>query len=228
MRCYALRYTLLRRSGGNNNNATKKSAAEEDREELERERQLRERFAEKIQKSVSQGDRVGADCANGSCAAGGSASRKPVEAFFRIFFFIFAAMTLVAMSNLSNRDSPIYMMQGLPWWELPITSAAYFLLLRATHPRSEENRIKGEFEAASRSNPRLTFDQFMVQQYPNMFDGYRTTQAEAVAAVAACLAAAKDLKFAQTMVRSVRWSRDPRANTDLIIDALRKDFSHVF
>ncbi|KPI85096.1 hypothetical protein ABL78_5862 [Leptomonas seymouri] len=224
-------------------NSEPRSAAEEDKEELERERHLRERFAEKVQHGIPQPQPGGADSAFGpgfgsgpTWGMGGAGSTAGQSAFtpdaarkmFNFLFYLTALLFLMIMVPLSNQKSTVYTMQGLPWWELPIGSAAYFILLRALYSRPEQDRIKTEFENAARANPTLTFDQFMTHNYPNMFQGYRTPQPEIVAAVSACLSSAKDLKFAQTMVRAAGRAKDPRASADDVMDALRRDFPQLF
>jgi hypothetical protein len=225
-----------------NSNAEQRSAADEDKEELERERHLRERFAEKIQQGIPlQQQQQQGGFGNGfgpgpAWSMGGMGSMPGQTPFtpegarkmFNFFFYLTALLFLMLMVPLANQNSPMYTMQGLPWWELPIGSAAYFLLLRALYSRRDQKRIKTEFENAARANPTLTFDQFMSLNYPTMFQGYRTSQPEILAAVSACLSSAKDLRFAQTMVRAAGRAKDPRASTDDVMDALRRDFPQLF
>lgn len=219
-----------------------RSAAEEDKEELERERRLREQFAQKIQQGIPQqgGGAAGPTGAGlGGAPGWGMGGTAPfpgqppmnpdlARRMFNFLFYLTAALFLMMMVPLANTNSPVYTIQGLPWWELPLGSAAYYLLLRSLYSRREQNRIKTEFENAARANPTLTFDQFMTQNYPNMFQGYRTSQPEMVAAVSACLSSATDLRFAQTMVRAAGRAKNPRASTDDIMDALRRDFPQLF
>ncbi|CAJ1032112.1 hypothetical protein Q4I30_006071 [Leishmania utingensis] len=233
-------------SSSSGSTTQQRSAADEDKEELERERRLREQFAQKIQQGLPR-PQGGADPAAGNMGGGfglgpgwgtgGSgglfAGQPPVNPdvvrkMLNFMFYLTALLFLMLMVPLANTNSPLHTMQGLPWWELPIGSAAYFLLLRALYSRREQNRIKTEFENAARANPTLTFDQFITQNYPTMFQGYRTSQPEVVAAVSACLSSAKDLRFAQTMVRAAGRAKDPRSSTDDIMDALRHDFPHLF
>ncbi|KAG5498779.1 hypothetical protein JKF63_03068 [Porcisia hertigi] len=234
-------------NGTSSNSTQQRSAAEEDREELERERHLREQFAQKIQQglppqqggssagagNMGGGFGLGPGWGMGSGGGAPSAGQLPVtpdmaRKMFNLMFYLTALLLLMLMVPLANSNSTFYTMQGLPWWELPIGSAAYFLLLRALYPRSEQNRIKTEFENAARTNPTLTFDQFITKNYPTMFQGYRTSQPEMVAAVSACLSSAKDLRFAKTMVRAAGRAKDPRSSTDDIMDALRRDFPQLF
>ncbi|KAG5472498.1 hypothetical protein LSCM1_03899 [Leishmania martiniquensis] len=232
--------------GSSATNTQQRAAAEEDKEELERERLLRGQFAQKIQQGLA-GQQGGADTGAANMSGGfglgpgwgmgnGGASflgQPPVNPdmarkLFNFMFYLTALLFLMLMMPLVNTNSPFYTLQGLPWWELPIGSAAYFLLLRSLYSRHEQNRIKTEFENATRANPKLTFDQFITQNYPTLFQGYRTSQPEMLAAVSACLSSAKDLRFAQTMVRAAGSAKDPRSSTDDIMDALRRDFPQLF
>ncbi|AYU81081.1 hypothetical protein, conserved [Leishmania donovani] len=233
-------------NGSSGNGTQQRSAAEEDKEELERERHLREQFAQKIQQGLPRqqgGAGAGAGNMGGGFGQGPEwgmgggtapfAGQPPLNPdmfrkMFNFMFYLTALLFLMLMVPLSNANSPLYTMQGLPWWELPIGSAAYFLLLRALYSRQEQNRIKTEFENAARANPTLTFDQFITQTYPTMFQGYRTSQPEVLAAVSACLSSAKDLRFAQTMVRAAGRAKDPRSSADDVMDALRRDFPQLF
>ncbi|KAK7195442.1 hypothetical protein NESM_000471400 [Novymonas esmeraldas] len=233
--------------GSHSGTPPQRSAVDEDKEELEQERRLREQFAQKIHQGLPQqqgdasagGHGAGPLPVWGSSGGGGGGGGAPfagppqvnpdmARKVFNFMFYLTALLFLALMVPLANTNSPMYTMQGLPWWELPIGSAASYLLLRALYSRSEQNRIKAEFEDAARANPTLTFDQFITQRYPTMFQGYRTSQSEVVAAVSACLSSAKDLRFAQTMVRAAGRAKDPRASTDDVMDALRRDFPQLF
>lgn len=221
----------LQQTPGQQQPSSQTSATDEDREELERERQLRERFAQKVQQAIpNAGGEQGAGpnpFANGVPPPFGAPSPSGSRAF-RFFFFFTALLFLMVVAPMTNADSPMRRLQGIAWWQLPISTGSYYLLLRALYPRRDHERIKEEYEQASRENPALTFDQFMAARYPSLFQGYRTSQAEVVAAVAACLATSKDAKFARSMQRAVGRNRDPKASVDAIMDALRRDFPQLF
>lgn len=227
-------FATTRALANSNSNSNSRNTAEEDREELERERQLRERFAQKVQHGAPIGPGAGAGMDNmggmGSMPMGGpQMSADAPRKAFNFFFYLTALLFLLMLAPLANQNNPAYTLQGIAWWQLPITSSAYYLLLRSLYPRGKtQSSIKNEFEDASRQNPTLTFDQFIARAHPDMFQGYRTSQPELVAAVAACLADAKDLKFAQSMVRAAGRAADPKASADAIMDSLRRDFSHLF
>lgn len=215
------------------------SVADEDTEDLERERNLRAQFAQKIeQHGATHGayaSSVTSETTNEQSSGPNTGSGSPFDAaangpgrILRFFFFITAIFALLALLPYTDRHNPVHLMRGIPWWQLPIASASYFLLLRTLYPRAEENRIKAEYETETRRDPTLTFDQFMNARYPTMFQGYRTSQAEVVAAVAACLSAAKDLQFARIMTRAVGRNKDSKASVDNMMDALRSEFPALF
>ncbi|KAH9580105.1 hypothetical protein LSM04_008267 [Trypanosoma melophagium] len=207
--------------------SNKTSMEQEEKEELERERLLRERFSQKIQEAMPQyGQQQGSGgCSAGTCGPQMSASSQQ---FFRLLFFTTSIFFLMAFMQLSDTNSPFNVMQNIPWWQLPISSAAHFVLMRALLPFREQRRIKEEYEIAVRLNPSLTLDQFFTQRYPTIFQGYRTQQQEVVAAVAACMATSNDLKFARSISRAAGSARDVRASVDNIIDVLRRDYPHLF
>ncbi|ORC90789.1 uncharacterized protein TM35_000072130 [Trypanosoma theileri] len=206
--------------------SNKTSMEQEDKEELERERQLRERFSEKIQEAMPQyGQQGSGNCYSGNCGAQPTSSSVQ---FFRFLFFMTSLFILMAFMQLSDTNSPFNIMQNIPWWQLPISSAAHFVLMRALLPFREQRRIKEEYETSVQLNPTLTLDQFFTQRYPTIFQGYRTQQQEVVAAVAACMATANDLRFARSISRAAGSARDVRASVDNIMDALRRDYPQLF
>ncbi|KEG14876.1 hypothetical protein DQ04_00271100 [Trypanosoma grayi] len=206
--------------------SSKSSMEQEDKEELERERVLRERFSQKIQEAMPQcGQQKAGNCGSGTCGTQPSVGSMQL---FRLLFFTVSLMMLMALLQLSDANSPFNIMQTIPWWQLPISSVAHFVLMRALLPYREQRRIKEEYEVAGRMNPSLTIDQFFAQRYPTMFQGYRTQQQEVVAAVAACMATANDMKFANSISRAAGSARDVRASVDNIVDALRRDYPHLF
>ncbi|RNF25135.1 uncharacterized protein Tco025E_02283 [Trypanosoma conorhini] len=199
---------------------------QEDKDELERERQLRERFSQKIEGAMPQYAQQGpGNCSSGTC--GPQATSSSVM-FFRFMFFLTSLFLLLGISQLTDANSPFNLMQNMPWWQLPISSVSYFTLMRALLPYREQRRIKEEYEAASRLNPSLTLDQFFAQRYPTMFQGYHTQQQEVVAAVSACLSSANDLNFFRSISRAAGSARDIRASVDNIIDTLRREYPQLF
>ncbi|RHW72060.1 hypothetical protein DPX39_060045000 [Trypanosoma brucei equiperdum] len=208
------------------NKENKANAEQEDREELERERQLRERFSKKIVEAMPQYSSQG----GGSCSSGACGAQPPAAAMqmLRFLFFSTALLLILAMMQLSDTNSPIYLLKNIQSWQLPPHSVAYYILLRALLPYREQMRLKEEFETAGRFNPALTFDQFFIQRYPDLFHGYRTQQQDIVAALAACIAVANDRKLSLTISRAAGSARDIRASVDKIMDALRRDYPQVF
>ncbi|CCW61567.1 unnamed protein product [Phytomonas sp. EM1] len=230
-RFLAIRSTGFLLDGKPSNNAANtasNSADEEDRQELERERNLRERFAQKVQQSIpqAQGDSDGAK--SGSFVNGNPIGPLPSGVSASMFNFFMVIMLLFPLLLLAGYKSQMSDVQSLPWRELPPATVACYLLLRSLYSRREQKRIQDEFQGASRKNPYLSFDQFIVQFHPSIFDGYRTSQAEVIAAISACLVSSKDLKFARTMLRAVGRAKDTRASVDAILDALRTDFPNIF
>lgn len=206
--------------------AGRPTTEQEDKEDLEREQRLREQFSKKIEEAMPQYAYQGSgNCSTGTCGANSTTSSVQ---FFRLLFFTVSLFLLMAILQLSDANSPYNVMRNMPWWQLPISSASYYVLMRALLPFREQRRIKEEYEAATRLNPALTLDQFFAQRYPTMFQGYRTQQQEIVAAVAACMATANDVKFTNTISRAAGSARDIQASVDNIIDALRRDYPTLF
>nr|CCC91096.1 conserved hypothetical protein [Trypanosoma congolense IL3000] len=206
---------------------TKRNAEEEDKEEMERERQLRERFSQKIVQAMPQySSQQAGNCSGGTC---GPTPPEATKQMGRLLFFTFALMTLLLLSQLADVDSPINIMKNIPWWQLPPSSVAYYMLLRTLLPFKEQKRLKEEYETLSRLNPKLTFDQFFVQHYPDVFHGYRTQQQDIVAAVAACVVFANNnSNLSMTIARAAGSARDIRASVDNIMEALRRQYPNVF
>ncbi|CCW68131.1 unnamed protein product [Phytomonas sp. Hart1] len=230
-RFFAIRSTsfLLDGSSPNSKTITAPSTAdEEDHQELERERKLRERFTEKVQQSFPQTQGRSEDGKRESSTNIALPNNSTESTGSSIFNFFLALLLLYSLLLLFRHGSQMADLQRIPWRELPIVTVACFLLLNTLYSSKDKMRIKNEFQDASQKNPYLTFDQFIAQRYPNLFEGYHASQAEAIAAVSACLVVSKDLKLAITMLRAVRNGKDTRASVDALLEALRKDFPNVF
>ncbi|EPY16392.1 hypothetical protein STCU_11320 [Strigomonas culicis] len=149
------------------------------------------------------------------------------QKMFRFLFYTTALLFLLLLYPFTDSNSPMFTMQGLPWWELPVSSASCFLLLRALYPRAKENEIKEEYEAASRTDPFLTFDAFLWSRYPNLFDGYANNQHMAIAMVATCLSRADKLDFAKTVFITARKTKDVRKSVDDIVEVLSRHLAEA-
>lgn len=147
---------------------------------------------------------------------------------FKLWFYLIAFFFIASILPYANPNNPINLLQGIPWYEVPIATSSYLILLRALYGRRDEQRIKSEYEEENRRNASLTFDHFINLRYPMLFQGYSTSQAQIVAAVAACLSASKDFSFGRTIVRAAGRAKDPRKSVDDIMEALHRDYASLF
>lgn len=204
----------------------------EDSAELERERALREKFAQKV------------SAVNGGAAAGGSnqsqsqqqqqqsqqqaAPRGPTM-FTRVLFFITSIYMLLALRQIENPDSPVNLFQGIPWWQLPTDTVAITLLSRALLPFSMQRTIRSEFEKEAGVNPLINLHQFMALRHPTALQGNRVPQEHLIGAASACLAVSGDaIRFAQTISTAAGNARDARKSADDVMEALVREFPQVF
>eukprot|EP00744_Colponema_vietnamica_P014946 GILI01020936.1.p1 GENE.GILI01020936.1~~GILI01020936.1.p1 ORF type:complete len:256 (-),score=34.10 GILI01020936.1:55-783(-) len=206
----------------------------DDQAELERERALREKFAQKIGGFANVN--TASNTSSSSSSNGGNNSNTnqtnstlpPGGGFMRILFFISSIYMLVLIAQLENPNSAISMFQGMKFWQVPTDTVAYLALMRTVLSYREQGRLKAEYEEAQKRDPNLTIPMFFQTKYPAVFQGNKASQQQIVAAVAACLAATRDISLLGSMQRSVGWGRDPRASVDSIMDGLYKEFPHVF
>eukprot|EP00796_Vickermania_ingenoplastis_P006009 gene6009-4314_t len=204
--------------------ADRGSAADEDREDLERERLLREKFAQKINANRPESTETVGAAASPFGGFGSPVSVEPNGRRLRLLLFL----TILLFLPLLLMRPMMASSGGMGWHELPVITSAYYLLLRTICSRSEQKKIEAEYTEALKLTPSLSLDQFVNQRYPVLFQGYRTSQQEVAAAVGACLAAEKDIRFIRTMSRAAGMARDPKAAVDRVMDSLRQGYPQYF
>eukprot|EP00758_Cryptobia_borreli_P000919 Tbor_TRINITY_DN1758_c0_g1::TRINITY_DN1758_c0_g1_i1::g.21278::m.21278 len=211
---------LLHTIGSNTN-----SRIEDDKADMERERELRAKFAAKIHNVVNESTSNTSSSNTGN--EDNNNTSKEMGPFGHFFFFLGTIYLIFVLQQLDNPNSAFSLLQGIPWWQLPVDTLSYFLLTKAILPYRQQFSIKGEFEAESKINPMLTYAQFMDLRYPNSLQGYRTQQREIVTALAACYAISSELKL-QDVVRRAAVARDPKQAVDDVMAALYKEYPGVF
>lgn len=198
------------------------NASSEDRDDLERERQLRERFAEKVSSMNFQGKEP-QQVMSAPNMFNEQQQRKPRGlmwfAFLLLSFFFFTSLFIEPAVSSLNR---------MHWHEAPLLTVVYYSLMQIICSRSQQASIKSAFEAASIQSPNLTFDQFVTVQYPSLFAGNETTQQEIVAAVGACFSGEDSIAFLRTMSKAVGFSSDTKKSVDRCMAALRKGYPQYF
>lgn len=214
---------------------TARKVREEDKSDLDREFQLRERFARKIQQGMpsmfanngQQGQQQGQQPNSQQQGFNGFSSTQ--YKFLRLTFFGVSLYLLLMLSRLRTPDSPMMLMQGLPWWQAPVDVLVAHTLIRHLVSFREQRNIKSEFETQTKMYPTLTFTQFLNRSYPALLSGYRTSQPEILAALTACFAFSRDMKIAETITKAARTNlRDPKAAVDAVMEGLKTDFPQVF
>ena len=209
-----------------------KSRSDEDKEELERERLLREQFARKINSSsqheTSQSSGIKTDPASIPSEHPSKVAipffRRPVGKFV---FFGFCLYALIVISQLDDPSSTINLVQGIPWWQLPVDSVAYYVIFRQLLPYRRQREILQEYQTEQLTDSTLSFAQFCQRRYPALFHGYRVSQPEIIAALCAVSAANMDIGFVGTVRRHGK-SSDIKSSVDAIMDGLRVDYPLVF
>jgi len=215
---------------------TARKAKEEDRSDLDREFQLRERFFRKIQQGMpnvytnNAGQQQGSSQQQQASGPGGfNGFTETQYKFLRLTFFGVSLYLLLMLSRLRTPDSPMMLMQGLPWWQAPVDVLVAHTLIRHIISFREQRNIKSEFETQAKMYPTLTFTQFLNRSYPALLAGYRTSQPEILAALTACFAYSRDMKIAETIAKAARTNlRDPKAAIDAVMEGLKTDFPQVF
>lgn len=208
------------------------STNDEDIEDLERERVLRENFSKKIHAFQEKNGLQSATKAFGfdpnqnpfNKAGGGAGLPSPPRMSSFFFFAMLTLLMLPLLVVLPMRNR----MRSLSWQELPLFTSAYYILLSAIASRAQQRKIEKEFRIASNLAPGLSFDQFMQQQYPTIFQGYHASQQEIVAVVATCVLRENNLNFLRVISKSAGMARDPKKAVDNVLDALRKAYPNNF
>jgi hypothetical protein len=215
---------------------TARKVKDEDKADLERERKLREQFATKIQGTFGQQQQ------QQNTSSGEQQQQPPFTPpfampspgstqwkFMRLLFFGMSIYLIVTISNLRNPDSPLMMMQGQPWWQVPADVLVTHTLIRFIVSFRQQRQIKSEYETACKQNPSLSLSQFMNRAFPTVLAGHRTTQPEIIAALMAAYSVTRDLTFVDTVTKAVApHSRDSKAAIDNIMECLKTDFPQIF
>ena len=202
--------------------------AKEDQDDLERERQLREKFSKKINAFVGATPEANAS-SQGSTPSKGQQPEIPFFStpFGRLLFFLTSIYMLSLLAQMDNPNSAMTILQGIPWWQLPPDVIAYFTLCRAMFSFSEQSGLRAKFEDFKRNQPTATFAQFCQQMYPGTFSGYRTSEQELIGALVTILQSSTDLKVQELVAKTAGMSRDRKATVDNVMDALRRDYPHI-
>lgn len=218
---------------------TARKVREEDRSDYERERQLREKFAQKLQQAMPSFNQQQQQTQNTGSTSGPSTGgpfaqkasnpNEPRLKLLRFAFFGLSIYLVVLINRMRSPDSPMMQMQQMPWWQAPVDVLAASTLIRHLISLREQRSIKTEYEAQCKSFPGLSLTQFLSRQYPNLLAGHRTAQSEIIAALCACFAVSRDVTFADIINRGVKaYPRDPKAAIDKIMDLLRVEYPQIF
>ncbi|KAH8613545.1 hypothetical protein ERJ75_000731400 [Trypanosoma vivax] len=113
-------------------------AEQEDREELERELQLRNRFAEKIRQSMPQcAGREAGSCGGSDGDASNQRASSIAHQAARFIFFVSTFMLLMGAMSMMDPNLPVTVLRNIQWWQLPAPSVACYVLMRALLPFRE-------------------------------------------------------------------------------------------
>lgn len=196
----------------------------EDQDDLERERQLREKFSKKVSAFVGTTSTQEATSQRGPT--------KPTTPFFstftgRLIFFLTSIYMLSLLAQMDNPNSAITILQGIPWWQLPPDVVAYFTLCRAMLSFSEQATLRSKFEEFRRVQPTASFANYCQQMLPGSFSGHRTSEHEIIGALVTILQSSTEFKVQELVSRTAGMSRDRKTTVDNVMDALRKEYPHI-
>ena len=231
---------------------SKSGPDKEELEEIERERQLRQKFMNKmhgaqqkggftemwktLQQQAQEAQNQRQQGQTGGSGGGGAgqnanpfgAAQPRVYSFWDIMVLSTAIYAMIIYYQFNKEGSQLNRFQGIPWWAEPIDVVCAYLLSRVLLPLSQQRTLRMEYERSSRTQSGLTYAEFLRTSHPGIFDGYKTRHDEVIAAMCACFASSNDMRFAETMQRSVSGVSDTKAAVDAIMDSLKREFPHVF
>jgi hypothetical protein len=224
----------------------------EDKEELEREEQLRRQFQDAqtqqqpgglfgglssiMQQAQQKAQQGGTGNKFGQPQGYPSSSGQMPSAnalnIARAFQYLLISVGVYAvfMVYLLNKEgSNLNVLQGIPMHALPAESAATYVLLRILAPFKLQAQIRKEFESANQIDPCMTLPQFVMSRYPAIFQGHKTSFPELLAAMSACSASSGNA-YVTTVQRTINrvGNKDVQGGVDAIMEALRIDFPAVF
>ena len=139
--------------------------------------------------------------------------RAPLSAYlFQAFFW---GMLVVLLYDIfqSAKDTHAY---NLPLWMAPPDVCARWLLLSLCHPASKVKLVREEYETMQKTNPLLTFADFLASRYPTLLQGRAVSQDYAVYVLSHAVASEDTFLFRRLLLRTPRGKESMDRVDDLI------------
>ena len=222
----------------------------DDKAELDRERQLRERF-ENLKKQSSSGGLSGMlgkwreqmedmrrqaekarTSSSSSSATGGKA--PPMGApgtagftflsfFYSVFLYTTAFYSVLLVWQTGRPESTISTLQGIPWWANRAENTATAILCRVLLSVSNQREIKTQLDAHVKLYPHEGIEGLLLRSRPDLLAGYQYPAHEVVGVVAQALRGAGS-ECTTVVTKAARSSRDTKAQADAIVLQLRTTY----
>eukprot|EP00760_Papus_ankaliazontas_P000336 PhM_4_TR10055/c6_g1_i1/m.42499 len=203
-------------------------------EELERERQLREKILkargftgqEAFLKQQQQQQQQQQGNNNTSSGGGPDLDAMKSQLYFNLIFSL-AGTYLIWQWYTGTQDPAKFTM---PFWGIPKDQAARWLIIQLCHEQSLGDRLKTEYDGLKRSNPLLTFAQFMDGYHPDMLSGRTVSAPEVVSMLAQVIAVASDFqltKFYGAAASAMVSSQSSAERVEVLVQTIRSQFPQI-
>jgi hypothetical protein len=221
--------------------ASSSSRDAEKRAEEAREAELRARFAgggtqpasgggffDNLRATAAQAQQQGApNFSNQSKIMGYFRNADGSETRFMVGVMLFCTLYSFWMwYNLRLDTSKHVAAGGLPGWAVSSDAYAGWAALRYLVPYSEQRRVFDDFRTYKMTTPNASMGQFLMQRYPHLVSGARTTPGEFLASLAAVHAHSASRDWVGPLFRGAGGG-DIASKVDRLMDSMRTTHAHA-
>ena len=123
--------------------------------------------------------------------------------------------------NLRDDVSKHVGASGIPGWGISSDGYAGWIALRHLVSNGDQRSVLEDFRNMKAVSPTTTLGQFLLQRYPQLLTGHRTSAGELLASLAAVHAHQADRTWVAALFRSMG-SGDTGSKVDRVMDAMRQ------
>ena len=133
-----------------------------------------------------------------------------------------AIYLVIAVYYMRKPQSSVLSFNGAPQWAVPVETTVAYLAVRVLLTSDKQQELQSGYDAFVKTNPNLSFYQWLSTYQPNALAGTTTTQAEFLNALVAVARGTGNTSWTTAISRVSRWG-DNGARVDSAMANLRRD-----